>query len=99
MATTSVTLRPGGVEYVHWTATGLPVDPPIGSIEASIDGGTTWHAATLDGTTVSLLVASPTAVGPDSSAVVATLGGREMLVRLTDTPEVVIRSGGYLITR
>ena len=92
----AVTLRPGAVEYVHWTATGLPDEPAVGSIEVSLDRGTTWHTATLTGAVVSLLVASPTAATPDASAVVAVAGLREMLVRFTDNPEVVIRSGGYL---
>lgn len=96
MASPPITLRPGGVEYVHWTATGLPTDPPIDTVQASIDGGTTWHTASVVAGVASLLVASPTATGADPSAIVATAGLREMWVRLTDTPEVVIRSGGWL---
>ena len=92
----TITLKAGGVEYIHWTATGLPASPPVGSVQASIDGGTTWHTATVVDSVVSLLVASPTSTAPDPTAVEATAGTREMLVRLTDTPEVVIRSGGYL---
>lgn len=94
---TPVTLRNGGVEYIHWTVTGLPVDPPATAIEASLDNGTTWHAAAVDGTDVALLVAHPAAVAPDPLAVVAAAGGsRELLLRVTDTPEVIIRSGGFL---
>lgn len=95
-----LTLRPTGVEYVHWTVTGLP-DPPAVAVDASIDGGTSWHEAIVNGTDVSLLVAGPTAVTPDPAAVVVTAGtgSRELLLRVTDTPEVIIRAAGYLTIR
>lgn len=94
----TVTLRATGVEYIHWPVTGLPPDPPVGSIQVSLDSGASWADATLDGTVVSLLVAHPDATSPDPAAVVAGAAGTstEMLVRFTDTPEVVIRSGGWL---
>lgn len=94
----AIVLRPGSVEYVHWQATGLPADPPVGSVQISIDDAVTWHTATVTASVVSLLVSHPDTVGADSSAVAALDGSHEMLVRLTDTPEVVIRSGGWLTT-
>lgn len=95
----SINLTHGGVEYIHWTATGLPDSPPADAVQASIDGGTTWHTAGVAAGVLSLLVAHPDAVTPDPTAVVAAVGTREMLVRLTDTPEVVIRSGGWLAVK
>lgn len=98
-----VTLRRRGVEYIHWTATGLPASPPAGSVQGSVDAGLTWHDVTVSAgryagtSTLRLLVAHPAAVTPDPAAVVATVGTVDLLVRLTDTPEVVIRPGGQLI--
>lgn len=92
----SVTLLPGAVEYIHWTVTGLPTDPPPGVVEVSIDDGATWHTGTLVGSEVRLLVAHPATVAPDPDAVVAAAGSSRMLVRITDTPEVVPRAAGTL---
>ncbi len=94
-ASTTITLK-AGQEYVYWDATGLPDDPPAGSLEASIDGGTTWTACTISGTTLSLLVAHPSFTDPDESAVIATAGAVTMQVRLTDSPEQIVRDAGRL---
>ena len=91
----SITLHPGGIEYIKWTATGLPAEPPVGSVEVSLDGGTTWHTATVTDGVIQLLVAHPSVAEPGTAAV-ATPGARDMHVRLTDTPEVVIRDAGRL---
>lgn len=87
-----ITLLPGGVEYVTWTLAGLP-DPAPG-VEVSLDKGTTWHPATLDAGTAKLLIAHPTS--PTAGAVTASAGQVTMLLRLTDTPEVVVRHAGTL---
>ena len=88
-------LHPGGIEYIKWTATGLPASPPVGSVEVSLDGGTTWHTATVADGVIQLLVAHPSVATPGAAAV-ATIGARDMHIRLTDTPEVVIRDAGRL---
>ena len=93
-----ITLRPGGVEYIKWTATGLPESPPVGSVQVSLDNGATWHTATVDGGQISLLVAHPSVTDPGTAAV-AVAGTALMQVRLTDTPEVVIRDAGRLSVR
>lgn len=94
-----VILPSGGQEYVHWTATDMPANPAAGSVQASIDKGLTWHDVVISGADLSLLVAHPTATGIDPSAVTASVGIREMLVKLTDSSETVIRSGGWLIVK
>lgn len=91
-------LRPGGVEYVKWAATGLPANPPVGSVQVSLDGGVTWHAATVDAGQIQLLVAHPSVTEPGTAAV-AVIGVKDMCVRLTDTPEVVIRDAGRLFVK
>lgn len=98
MSDQTITLRPGGIEYIKWTATGLPAEPPVGSVEVSVDGGLTWHAATVTGSEVRLLVAHPDVATPGTAAV-AIEGVTEMRVRLTDSPEVVIRGAGRLYAR
>ena len=94
-----VILPSGGIEYVHWTATGLPADPAVDAVQVSIDRGLTWHNAVIASTDVSLLVAHPVSSGIDPSAVTATVGNVEMLVKLTDSSETVIRSGGWLLVK
>lgn len=90
-----VVLHPGGIEYVKWTATGLPASPAVGSVEVSLDGGTTWHTATVTDGVIRLLVAHPSVTEPGTAAV-AVAGVKDMHVRLTDSPEVVIRDAGRL---
>lgn len=90
-----VVLHPGGIEYIKWTATGLPASPAVGSVEVSLDDGTTWHAATVTDGVIRLLVAHPSVTEPGTAAV-AVAGVKGMHVRLTDSPEVVIRDAGRL---
>lgn len=93
-----VILHPGGIEYIKWAATGLPAEPPVGSVEVSLDGGAAWHTATVIDGVVQLLVAHPSVTDPGTAAV-AIEGVTEMRVRLTDSPEVVIRDAGRLYAR
>jgi hypothetical protein len=90
-----VTLATGGVEYIHWTLSGLPTSPPVAGVSVSLDRGVTWHPAELTGGEARILLAHPAATEPDPGAVVAPRSV-EMLVRIEDTPEVVVRSGGAL---
>lgn len=90
-----VVLHPGGVEYITWEASGLPELPAIGEVSVSLDEGATWHTASLDGSSIKLLVAHPEAPVTDGAAV-GVPGLSRMLVKLSDNPEVVIRDGGQL---
>lgn len=92
---TDIVFRPGNVEYIKWTVRGLPESPPVDSISVSLDNGKTWHAATVEGDQISLLVAHPTTIDP-GNAVLAKRGDNVMLVRFTDSPEIIIRPGGRL---
>lgn len=99
-----VSLRPGAIEYVHWEVTGLPTNPPVGSVQVSLDDGVIWHPATVAATsvptimTIRFLVAHPSVLNPDPSAVVSRYGSSEILVRFVDDPEIVVRCAGRLIT-
>lgn len=94
----TVSIPAGGVEYIHWTLTGLTVLPSAGSVQASIDNGTTWNVATINGDgTAQLLVAHPSVTSPPSGAVVATVGSNQMWLMFTDTPEIVKRRAGTLV--
>lgn len=78
-----------GREYFTWEFTGLPEDH--GAVEASI--GDEWHALDVDGQIGKLLVA-----GPDAEAGDAIVISKDtyVQVRVTDNPEIVVRSGGWI---
>lgn len=78
-----------GVEYFSWALTGLPDDH--GPVEVNIDGA--WHALTVAGSIGKLLLAGPDA-DPTGAVVVPT--DQQVQVRVTDTPEVIIRGGGRI---
>ncbi|MFF2054100.1 hypothetical protein ACFVU2_21015 [Leifsonia sp. NPDC058194] len=78
-----------GREYFHWTFTGLPDDH--GAVEAFIDGQ--WRALTMDGAVGRLLVAGPDA---DSTGAVVVTADTDVKVRVTDSPEIVVRGGGWI---
>ena len=86
-------LPPAGREYARWTLTGAD---GATALEATIDGGTTWHPLTVDGDTVTLLVAGPAAEDNPAETVVLTAGRNHVQVRATDNPEVIIRTGGVI---
>ena len=93
----AIHLAPGSVEFLHWATTGLP---ETATVDVSLDGGATWHPATVgqDGT-LTLLVRHPETVGADPAAVPAPAGSALMSVRVTDDPEIVIRPGGTIVSR
>lgn len=82
-----------GREYAHWTVTDLPADVVI---EVSADDGATWHVATRDGDTTTVLVAGPDATDNPAGTVVLAAGRNHLLHRAADTPEVVIRDAGAI---
>lgn len=93
---TDVVFRPGSVEYIRWTARGLPEDPRVDSVHVSFDQGKTWHQAELEDEIISILVAHPSVEEPHGNAVVAKTGVSNMLVKFVDSPENVVRPGGRL---
>lgn len=81
-----------GQEYAHFPVTGAPAN--AAALEVSFDSGATWQVTTwnTDKTVASILVAGPSLTAP--AGVVLPLGRTQPLLRLTDTPEVVIRTTG-----
>lgn len=90
-------LDPAGREYATWS-----VNAPAGTaLEASFDNGTTWHAMErpTEGT-ARILVAGPQASDNPAGTAVLTRSGHTVIIRLTDTPETVIRDAGTIyVTR
>lgn len=88
-------LHRASTEYVHVDIDGAPFD--AAPLEMSFDNGGSWYPTQWNSemTTISILIA-----GPDSSAlgdVVLPAGRHPVMVRLTDTPEVVVRSTNGVI--
>ncbi len=81
-------LHPEGTEYVHIPIAGAPTD--AGVLEASFDGGTTWHDTVWndDKTEATILVSGPNGTG---GGVTLPEGRSLVTVRLVDTPERIIR--------
>lgn len=81
-----------GQEICHFPVTGAPAN--AAPLVISFDAGTTWQAMTwnADKTVASILVAGPSLTAP--TGVVLPLGRTQPLLRLTDTPEVVVRTTG-----
>jgi len=75
-----------GCEYAHMTFTGLPDGV---TVQFSVDDGITWHATDGDGQERRILLRGPEYAG-DSGSVEVT-ESCVALVKVTDTPEVVIR--------
>lgn len=87
-----------GQEYANWTVTGGPDD---GTYQVKITkpdaSHTGWLSAELvTPTRIRLLVAGPSKTSPDGSATVLPLGTNGVEIRLTDTPEDVLRPGGSI---
>ncbi len=80
-----------GREYAKWVLTGAPAGA---ALEVSFDDGVTWHPTTRTADTVSVLVAGPEPTDNPVGTVVLPVGVHTAMVRLADTPEVVIRHGG-----
>jgi len=83
-----------GREFFHWPISGLPAD--AGALELFIAGG--WHPVTIatDQASFSLLLQGPLAPTDEPTAVVVPIDQSDMRVRLTDSPEIVIRTAGYI---
>lgn len=91
-------LPAAGREYVRWPIlTGLPGG--VTELEVSLDGGQTWATAPIEDGNLVVLVAGPDAVSNPAGTLVAQLGRAQVLVRLVDAPEVVIRTGGVIAVR
>jgi hypothetical protein len=80
-----------GREYLKWVLSGAPAGAVL---EVSFDDGVTWYPTTRTADTVSVLVAGPAAEANPAGTVVLAVGVHTAMVRLADTPEVVIRDGG-----
>lgn len=81
-----------GREYLRATL----ADVPDGStVEISFDDGATWHPTTGSGAERRILIAGPDFQSP-APAVVVTDKARPK-VRITDSPEVVIRTSFHSI--
>ncbi|UAJ78296.1 hypothetical protein IT072_02290 [Leifsonia sp. ZF2019] len=79
----------GGREFIKWTFTGLPGDH--GAVEVKL--GDEWHALDVTGNVGSILLAGPDA-DPTGAVVVTT--DTDVKVRVTDSPEIVVRGGGWI---
>ncbi len=87
-------LPAAGREYAHWTITSS--EPDI-DLQASVDGGLTWHLLErVDATTVRLLVAGPDAPTGPAEVVTLTRGRTVVRLRVVDQPEIVIRYAGVI---
>ena len=78
-----------GREYLRITITTVPV---LTGWEASFDKGTTWVAGALVGSSYQWLLAGPNAAAAVPPATVLAVGSHSVLVRATDSPEVLVRS-------
>ena len=77
-----------GREYFHWTFTGLPEGAVV---EAQIGGE--WRTLTMDGQSGHLLLAGPDA---DPAGAVQVFVDEVVMMRVTDNPEIIVRSGGTI---
>ena len=75
-----------GREFFHWSFTGLPSGA---TVEVRIGGQ--WYPLEMDGGEGRLLLAGPDADLGDGVRVVA---DEALVMRVTDSPEIVVRSGG-----
>lgn len=78
-----------GKEFFSWTFTGLP-----DGTTAEVNIGGDWHALTMVGQVGKILLAGPDAA--DASGAVVVAADQQVQVRVTDTPEVIIRGGGRI---
>lgn len=82
-------IRRWGREYVYWPVSGVPFD--AADLELSFDDGVTWHTAEWNDLKDSarLFVGGPESdPGPQ---IVLGIGRHDVIARLADTPEVIIR--------
>jgi hypothetical protein len=87
-------LSASGREYAT-----LPVGGALADVDldVSFDGGTTWHRADRPSDSAArVLVAGPTATGNPPGTAVLRMGRNPLAVRLSSSPEVVIREAGTI---
>lgn len=84
-------LNRAGQEYIHFPVDGAPDD--AAQLMISFDGAP-WTTATWseDRTSARVLLAGPEKENPDPEATVLAVGRHKARLRLTDTPEDVVRS-------
>lgn len=86
-------LHTSGREYVKYT-----VNAPAGAaLSISFDDGAVWYPMERPSeTTARIMVAGPVATGNPEGTVVLPRGGSSAIIRLTDSPEVVVRDAGII---
>jgi hypothetical protein len=89
-----VRLPASGREYASW-----PVNAPASTpLDVSADDGISWHPTERPADNVArVLVAGPSAPSNPPSALVLPLGRNDLLLRLSSTPEVVVRRAGTIV--
>lgn len=86
-----------GREWARWPVTQAPADEPL---EVSFDGGQTWDPLERTGDTVRVLVAGPEVDGEQpAGTVVLGLGRNVATVRVTASPEILVREAGVITVR
>lgn len=87
-----------GQEFANWTVIGGPPDGTYQVKFTKPDGTvTSWLTAEfVTATRIRKLVAGPSKTSPDGTATVLPLGDNGVEIRLSDTPEDVIRPGGTI---
>lgn len=82
-----------GREFARWT---IATDQPISGIEARIVGANQWHPCDYDPEAGigRLLVYGPDCNETDEGVLIAATCCLEL--RVTDSPEIVIRDGGWI---
>lgn len=83
-----------GREYVSWPIAGQPDDA---TFEITFDHGETWLPMETTETGARILVAGPDADA--GSATVLPAGRNRPEIRLTDNPEIIVRSGGVIVVK
>lgn len=86
-------LHISGREYATFTVTA----PTDAALSVSFDAGVTWHPMERPtATTARILIAGPLASDNPAGTVVVPRGGSAAVVRLTDSPEQVVRDAGTI---
>lgn len=84
-------LPKAGVEYFTWKFSGLP-----DGAEVEVQIGSDWYPLTVDGQEGKILLAGPDAPETED-AVTVSESDKEVTLRVTDSPEVIIRNRGEII--
>lgn len=85
-----------GREWARWPL----VQAPTGDLEVTFDDGTTWHPLERTGDSVRVLVAGPGVDGEQpAGTVVLALGRNVATVRVSASPEILVREAGLITVR